>query len=188
MQAIGLLVDILFGGVLRRMRIFVPVLIFVILLALDASAMGLGRNIAFLPDFAFATVLFWMMRHPSIMPIPLVFIIGFWTDALSGSPMGLSIIAYMTVFYIVGSFRNDVEGAGFFMHWGAASTAIATFFAIQWAFYSAYELEVTAPFQNLIRAGVTAATYPLVYLLNNMLRSFLWRGTVHLEDRSFDGA
>lgn len=188
MQAMALLLDIIVGGVLRRMRIFVPVLVFLLLLAFDASALGLGRSVAFLPDLAFATVLFWLIRHPSVMPIPLVFVIGFWTDALAGSPLGLSVIGYMTVFYIVGAFRDDVEGAGFFLHWGAAVAAIATYFGIQWAFYSAYELEVTAPFQNLVRASITALAYPLVYLFNNTLRAFLWRGTGHLEDRSFDGA
>ena len=188
MQALALLLDIIFGGILRRMRIVVPVLVFLFLLGLDASALGLGRNIAFLPDLAFATVLFWLIRHPSIMPIPLVFVIGIWTDALAGSPMGLSVIAYMTVFYIVGAFRNDVDSAGFFLHWGGAVTAITTYFAVQWAFYSAYELEVAAPFQNLIRAAMTAAAYPVVYLLNNLVRSFLWGGTGTLEDRSFDRA
>ena len=54
--------------------------------------------------------------------------------------------------------------------------------------YSAYELEVTAPFQNMIRAGMTALVYPLVYVLNNFLRMFLWRGTQQLEERTFDGA
>ena len=188
MQTILLVLDILLGGVLRRIRIAVPVLVFLIFLALDASALGLGRGIAFLPDLAFATVLFWMIRHPSIMPIPLVFVVGFWTDAMNGSHMGLSIIAYLTVFYMIGSFRADVEGSGFLFHWGAAVTGIAVYFAIQWTFYSAYELEVIAPFQNMIRACVTALLYPLVYLFNNMLRTFLWRGALQTEDRYFDGA
>ena len=134
MQALALLIDILVGGVLRRIRVIVPVLLFLVLLAFDAAALGLVRGVAFLPDLAFATILFWMIRHPSIMPIPLVFIIGLWTDSLSGSPMGLSIIAYLTVFYLIGSFRADVEGTGFLFHWGAAVTGIATFFAVQWAF------------------------------------------------------
>ena len=89
---------------------------------------------------------------------------------------------------MIGSFRADVEGSGFLFHWGAAVTGIAVYFAIQWTFYSAYELEVIAPFQNMIRACVTALLYPLVYLFNNMLRSFLWRGALQTEDRYFDGA
>jgi len=40
----------------------------------------------------------------------------------------------------------------------------------------------------MIRACVTALLYPLVYLFNNMLRSFLWRGALQTEDRYFDGA
>lgn len=188
MQALLLIIDILLGGILRRIRIVVPVLVFVVFLALDASSLGLGRGIAFLPDLAFATVVFWMIRHPSIMPIPLVFLIGLWTDALNGTPMGLSIIAYLTVFYLVGSFRADVEGTGFLIHWGAAATAIVTFFAIQWVFYSAYDLQVSPPFQDMIRASMTAFVYPLVYLLNTMLRAFLWRGALQLEDRFVDSA
>lgn len=188
MQTLLLLIDILLGGVLRRIRILVPIVLFLIFLALDASALGLGRGIAFLPDLAFATVLFWMIRHPNIMPIPLVFAIGFWTDAMNGSHLGLSIIAYLTVFYMIGSLRAEVEGSGFMFHWGAAVTGIAAYFTVQWVFYSAYELEVTAPFQNMVRAGMTALVYPLVYVLNNTLRSFLWRGALQLEDRYVDGA
>ena len=186
MQAVLLILDILLGGVLRRIRILVPMLVFLVLLALDASSLGLGRGIAFLPDLAFATALFWFIRHPSIIPIPLVFIIGFWTDPLNGTPMGLSIIAYLTVFYLIGSLRADVEGTGFMVHWGAAVTGIATYFGVQWAFNSAYELQVSPPFQDMIRAAMTALTYPLVYLFNSVLRSFLWRGTLQSEDRYID--
>lgn len=188
MQAFLLIIDILLGGVLRRIRIVVPLLVFSIFVALDASSLGLGRGIAFLPDLAFATVVFWIIRHPSIMPIPLVFLIGFWTDALSGAPMGLSIIAYLTIFYLLGSLRADVEGTGFLVHWGAAVTAIAAYFAVQWAFYSAYDLQLSPPFQDMIRAAMTALAYPFVYLFNNTLRSFLWRGSLQGEDRFVDSA
>ena len=188
MQVLTLVLDFLIGGVLRRIRIVVPVVLFLVLLAFDAAALGLGRGIAFLPDLAFATALFWMIRQPSVMPIPLVFIIGLWTDALSGAPMGLSIIAYLTVFYLINALRADVEGSGFMFHWGAAVTGIATFFAVQWAFYSAYELTLTAPFQNMIRAAMTCLLYPFVFLLNNAVQSFLWQGQLQTEDRFVDGA
>ena len=115
--------------------------------------------------------------------------IGLDAQAAAQLSAGLNdLLADLTVFYMIGSFRADVEGSGFLFHWGAAVTGIVVYFAIQWTFYSAYELGVTAPFQNMIRASVTALLYPFVYVCNNMLRTFLWRGALQTEERYFDGA
>ncbi len=148
MRTILFLLDFLIGGVLRRVRALVPLALFIVLLGFDASALGLGRGIAFLPDLAFATILFWLMRHPALMPVPVVFVVGLWTDALLGAPMGLSIIAYLTVFYIASSLRPETSTLGFMGQWGVATLMILAFFACLWAFYSAFVLELAPLLQS----------------------------------------
>ena len=147
-----LLVVLLLVVLLLRVLLLVPLALFVVLLGFDASALGLGRGIAFLPDFAFATILFWLMRHPALMPVPVVFVVGLWTDALLGAPMGLSIIAYLTVLYIASSLRPETSTLGFMGQWGVATLMILAFFACQWAFYSAFVLELAPPLQSLTAA------------------------------------
>lgn len=188
MRTILFLLDFLIGGVLRRVRALVPLALFIVLLGFDASALGLGRGIAFLPDFAFATILFWLMRHPALMPVPVVFVVGLWTDALLGAPMGLSIIAYLTVFYIASSLRPETSALGFMGQWGVATLMILAFFACQWAFYSAFVLELAPPLQSLTRAGATALTFPLVYGLNHLVYAFLWGRSAQFEDLVYDRA
>ena len=188
MRTVLFLLDFLIGGVLRRVRPLVPLALFVVLLGFDASALGLGRGIAFLPDFAFATILFWLMRHPALMPVPVVFVVGLWTDALMGAPMGLSIIAYLTVFYIASSLRPETSTLGFMGQWGVATLMILAFFACQWAFYSAFVLELAPPLQSLTRSGATALTFPLVYGLNQLVYAFLWGRSAQFEDLVYDRA
>ncbi|MAH88356.1 MAG: hypothetical protein CMF26_07120 [Kiloniella sp.] len=188
MRTILFLLDFLIGGVLRRVRTLVPLALFVMLLGFDASALGLGRRLAFLPDFAFATILFWLIRHPALMPVPVVFVIGFWTDALMGAPMGLSIIAYLTVFYIVSNLRPEISALGFMGRWGVATLSILAYFGCQWAFYSAFVLELAPPLQSMTRAGMTALTFPLVYGVNHLVFAFLWGRGPQLEDPIYDGA
>lgn len=128
------------------------------------------------------------MRHPALMPVPVVFVVGLWTDALLGAPMGLSIIAYLTVFYIASSLRPETSTLGFMGQWGVATLMILTFFACQWAFYSAFVLELAPLLQSLTRAGATALTFPLVYGLNHLVYAFLWGRSAQFEDLVYDRA
>ncbi len=114
------------------------------------------------PVLALMSVYHWAIYRPNLMPLWAVFILGFLQDLLSGVPLGLYIIVFLTVYGVVLSQRRFFAGKSFMLYW--LGFGIIAFGAAleSWMLASLWNLTLlkfeTVFFQYLVSLGI----FPIV--------------------------
>ena len=126
------------------------------------------------PQFALMAVFHWTVFRPDLFPLIAVFIIGLLQDALSGAPMGLNTIVYLTVYGVVLGQRRFFLGKSFFVEW-LGFLIIAAGAAVQaWLLLSAYHMYVISPSPVFFQYMMTMGFYPLLaWVMGRWQRSIL---------------
>ena len=126
------------------------------------------------PQFALMAVFHWTVFRPDLFPLIAVFIIGLLQDALSGAPMGLNTIVYLTVYGVVLGQRRFFLGKSFFVEW-LGFLIIAAGAAVQaWLLLSAYHMYVISPSPVFFQYMMTMGFYPiLAWVMGRWQRSIL---------------
>ena len=119
---------------------------------------GLARVIPLLPLTA---VYHWAIQRPDLLPAYVVFFIGLLVDLLSGGPIGVNTLVFITVYGVIFSQRRFFIGKSFHVTWlGFALVAAAA--ALQsWLLVSLYYVTVIRPDAVLFQYAVTVALYPI---------------------------
>ena len=69
------------------------------------------------PIFAFVAIYHWSVYRPDLLSVLPVFLLGFIQDLLMGTPIGLYILVFLTVYGIVFSQRKFFIGRSFVFYW-----------------------------------------------------------------------
>ncbi len=117
------------------------------------------------PIFALVSVYHWAVYRPNLLPLLLVFVLGMVQDLLLGTPIGLYILVFLTVYGIVLSQRRFFIGKSFIFYWLGFATISALASIESYILASAWNLMFLGfdvlIFQYLILLGI----FPIVVWL-----------------------
>lgn len=114
------------------------------------------------PVLALMSVYHWAIYRPNLMPLWAVFLLGVLQDLLSGMPLGLYILVFLTVYGVSLTQRRFFAGKSFFILW-MGFVIIAFGAAVEsWLLASAWNFTIlkfeSVFFQYLLSLGI----FPIV--------------------------
>jgi len=139
-----------------------PVGLSVILILLSVIPTHLPGYGSIVPQLALMGVFHWTVFRPDLLPVVAVFIIGILQDALSGAPLGLNTIVYLTVFGVVLGQRRFFLGKTFWVEWLGFSIIAAGAALQAWLLLSAYHVHLLTPQPVMFQYLMTIGFYPLL--------------------------
>ncbi len=114
------------------------------------------------PVLALVAVYHWAIYRPNLMPLWCVFLLGLFQDLLSGMPLGLYCLVFLTVYGLALTQRRFFAGKSFYIYW-MGFVVIAFVAAVEsWLVASIWHFAVlnfeTVFFQYLVSLGI----FPIV--------------------------
>ncbi|WP_419798623.1 MAG: rod shape-determining protein MreD [Terasakiella sp.] len=139
-----------------------PVGLSVVLILLSVIPTHIPGYGSIVPQLALMGIFHWTVFRPDLLPIVAVFAIGILQDALSGAPMGLNTIVYLTVFGVVLGQRRFFLGKTFWVEWLGFSIIAAGAALQAWLLLSAYHVHILIPGPVFFQYLMTIGFYPLL--------------------------
>lgn len=112
-------------------------LFLLMLLPHAASAQG-SRLIQVLPPFAMIAVVYWAVEHPRRLGLKSVFLFAVLQDVITGAPLGLSALVWLSLCALAAKARKDVREQGFIVLWVFAAVALLSAQILSWLLLSFY--------------------------------------------------
>ena len=155
----------------RRMS---PVLLTLVLVIVNMLPLPLPEFARVLPVLPLMAVYHWSIYAPELMPTSAVFAIGVLFDALSGAPLGVNAVVFLTVYGIVSSQRRFLFGKSFLIVWLGFAVVAAAAGGLGWTLASLYYLSPLALEAFAIQGAITIGMFPLLgWLLSRWQRAML---------------
>ena len=98
-------------------RSFTPFGLSLILVVLSVLPTHIPGYMQIAPVLALISVYHWAIYRPNLLPIFAVFILGLLQDLLLGTPVGLYVLVFLTVYGVVLSQRRFFVGKSFIFFW-----------------------------------------------------------------------
>jgi len=98
-------------------RSFTPFGLSLILVVLSVLPTHISGYMQIAPILALISVYHWAIYRPNLLPIFAVFILGLLQDLLLGTPVGLYVLVFLTVYGVVLSQRRFFVGKSFIFFW-----------------------------------------------------------------------
>ena len=120
-----------------------------------------------LPDFVRVTpvlgvmaVYHWTIHRPELLPAYAVFAIGLLQDVLTGAPIGVNALVFLTVYGVVLTQRRFFVTRSFLIAWLGFSLVAAGAALESWILVSAYHVTLVEPRQLFFQYLVTLGCFP----------------------------
>ena len=110
------------------------------------------------------------------MPIWFIFVIGILQDTFYGLPLGITPLTNITLILVVYTQRRLFMKESFAMVWLGFVLLSLAIALIRWIIFMAMETTFFIPYDAGIQFFLTAAFYPLLHGVNNLIYT-------HLPDR-----
>ncbi len=94
-----------------------PFGIAVLLVILNVIPTSIPDYAAITPTLALIAVYHWAIYRPNLLPLTAVFALGLLQDILSGAPLGVYVLVFLTAYGIVLSQRRFLTGKSFMIYW-----------------------------------------------------------------------
>ncbi len=126
---------------------------------------------AIVPMLALASVFFWAIHHPGLLPPVVVFAIGLVQDILTGALVGSGAVVLLLVYGVIVSQRIFFRNKSFLVVWLAFIMVALGAGALNWLFASAFSGQLISAWAALFQVLVTIALYPvLTWILHGVQR------------------
>ncbi len=143
----------------RRLTPFGFSLLLVVLNVIPLHIPGFARVA---PILALIAVYHWAIYRPDLMPAYAVFIIGFLHDLLSGVPMGVHALVFLSVYGVVIWQRRFLAGKSFMITWLGFAIVGTGAAAQSWALISAYSGALVDPRALVHQYALTFGFFPIL--------------------------
>jgi rod shape-determining protein MreD len=114
------------------------------------------------PILALVSIYHWAIYRPNLLPLFAVFLLGLLQDLLMGTPVGLYILVFLTVYGIALSQRRFFAGKSFTVCWFGFAVISLVASVESWLLASAWNLALidinAVTFQYLLSLGI----FPIV--------------------------
>jgi rod shape-determining protein MreD len=154
---------------------FVPALLptctLLLLALLSVLPLRIPGYAAVTPAFVVMGLYYWTVYRPDLLAPMAVFLVGMFSDLLSGTPLGVSALALLSVRGAVMPQRRYFVGRLFPFVWMGFTLAAAAALGFQWAIGSIYNGVFLDPRIVALQWVLTVAAFPPVsYLLMRLQR------------------
>jgi rod shape-determining protein MreD len=145
--------------VARKLTPFLLSVLLVILsvVPLHIPALGLIK-----PVLIPASIYYWSIYRPELMPMPSVFILGLALDMLQGSPFGVNAFSLLVVFGVVSSQRRFFHGKGFTVVWWCYMMVVAGVLGLNWLLNSLLNGQMIFAMPLVFSYILSIAIYPVL--------------------------
>jgi len=116
------------------------------------------------PVLPVMAVYHWAMHRPRLLPAYAVFGIGFLQDVLTGMPIGVNIVVFLTVYGVVLSQRRFFAGKSFLISWLGFALVAAGAAVESWLLVSAFHVTLVDARAVLVQYLVTLGCFPIFAL------------------------
>ena len=110
------------------------------------------------PILALVSIYHWAIYRPNLLPLFAVFILGLLQDLLTGTPLGLYILVFLTVYGVVLSHRRFFIGKSFTVYWFGFAVVSLVASVESWVLGSAWNFALldfnAVTFQYLLSLGI----------------------------------
>ena len=116
------------------------------------------------PVLPLMAVFHWAMHRPQLLPAYAVFGIGFLQDVLTGMPIGINVLVFLTVYGVVLSQRRFFAGKSFLISWLGFALVAAGAAVESWLLVSAFHVTVVDARAVFVQYLVTLGFFPVFAL------------------------
>ncbi len=146
-------------------RLCLPVGLTLVLVLLSVTPLHAPGFTAISPMLVLASLHYWAIYRPQVMPIYLVFVIGLFEDILTGGPSGLNALIYLVSYGLVAGQRRFLLARSFGIVWWGFMILAAAVEGFRWIVISALGGLVVDPMPGLFSYFASVAIYPVLTLL-----------------------
>ena len=126
------------------------------------------------PILALISVYHWAVYRPHLLPAWAVFILGLLQDFLSGAPIGINVLVFLTVQWLVLSQRQFLVGKSFLIYWFGFALVALVAAGEMWLLASIQYLTLLSPSGIFAQYLVTAGIFPVIaWMFLRWQRAFL---------------
>lgn len=125
------------------------------------------------PAFLLMGIYFWTISRPSLLPLPVVFLIALIFDIVSGSVVGLHTLAFMIIVVLVKSQRRYLMGQPWLVLWAGFAIAMLILGLIQFLVFAIQSGNVPPLWILPVNVLISVLAYPLMTPLMNRLNRVL---------------
>ena len=129
---------------------------------LEQIPLGLPGLPAVMPNLLLASVFFWSVNRPDLLPMLALFILGTMHDIWVGGPFGLTPLALILMRLFVISQQRILAQRLFVISWWGFVIVAILFGALNWALSSLQSDRLLDPTVLAFQAFLTIAIYPIV--------------------------
>jgi len=152
-------------------RRLMPVGLSVVFVLVTVVPFPIPGYAAMVPMLALASVFFWAIHRPGLLPPVVVFAIGLVQDILTGALVGSGTVVLLLVYGVVVSQRIFFRDKSFPVVWLGFTMVALGAGALNWLFASAFAGQVIPSGAALFQVLVTIAIYPsLAWILHRVHR------------------
>ena len=116
-----------------------------------------------MPALPLIPIFYWGRFGGAEISYWFVFIIGILTDAITGTPLGLSAILYLLFLAVLHAQSKYIHKEGFVIIWGYFMILLAGISFLQWLIISSLNGQFYATIPALIQLLVSISIYPLFH-------------------------
>lgn len=116
------------------------------------------------PPLILIPIFYWALYRPAFMPPTMVFLLGLASDILSGTPLGLNALIYVSLHWLVFSQRTFLLSQGFFLTWWGFIICAFGAALLYWGLFCLLNLTMVPVMPALLGALVCVCTFPLLAL------------------------
>lgn len=157
-------------------RAVTPAVLVLLMILLMAAPVRVPTGMAVTPLLPAIAVYHFSLYEPERLPGWVTLLLGLFLDLLSGGPLGVWAIVFVSMRYLVDSNSRFLAGHGFAIGWLGFTLSCALALAAVWLLMSLLVFQTIDPRPALLQLVVTAALYPPLGWLLGRLSS--WRGAV----------
>jgi len=134
----------------------------VLLLLATALPLSLVTQQGGMPLTTLASVYFWTLYRPALMPPSVVFGLGLLADLLTASPLGVNTLILLLLHGSVLTQRRVLVRHSFLLIWLGFALFTSGILALNWALRALLALSIQPVGPPLFECGATIAAYPLL--------------------------
>ncbi len=159
----------------RVLRGSLPGFLTALLALLSVVPTGISGFAVVTPSFVAISVFYWSIHRPYLMSAPLVFLLGIFSDFLTGAPLGLSSLGLLLIHGIAVSQRRVFVGKAFLLTWSGYLLIAFAVAMISWIVACLYSLTIMPLMPILTQFVLSLLVFPLFawgfgLLQNNVLK------------------
>jgi rod shape-determining protein MreD len=162
------------GKIDQAGRNIAPMAVTVVLMLIGMAPLHLPNYASIAPALPLMALYYWVIHRPDLLRPSLAFALGLLQDLLSGTPLGMTPMIYVLVYWGVLTQRRFFLGTSFAMLWfGFTLIAFGAAF-VGWLAYSILNLRLLSPDPALMQALMTVVLFPpFGWMFMRIHRAFL---------------